>query len=470
VVCWPAQPRRRRSLSLRNSIVLALLALALAAARGEAASFAFPITPRSTSVEAGTSKVFRVRFSETNGQGSAGATVVFTNDACGTFSNGLLTNTVIADANGVASDTFTATPGLTGTCRIMASSGAVATFDVITYHPDLPTVVATTDPSPPRAGERFVLDLRFMIGSQILYDVELLIRTAAGSAPATIIPETGNTWPTGSLASSVTQDKPGNFALEVVVGGRVYPVNLPFEIPTLSLQDMWWAAPQENGWGIAIVQHGDRLVPIVFSYDATGKPAWYTMPGGSWDAARRSFSGLVYRPRGAPFYAYDATRFVPGSPVGTLTFRWTDNDNAEVIGTIEGTSFTRRLVRMEYGNPNVKDIPNETDLWWGGPSQDGWGISMIQHFDAVFSVWYTYDAQGVATWYVMPGGAFTGARTYEGRVFRTTGTPVGATYDPFRFTVTEVGTYRVRFLDTSAIFDYTVEGRTGTLTLFRQPF
>jgi len=103
--------------------------------------------------------------------------------------------------------------------------------------------------------------------------------------------------------------------------------------------------------------------------------------------------------------------------------------------------------------------------------QNGWGITILQQAQTLFPVWYTYDANGVATWYVMPGGTWSATDTYEGRVYRTTGSAwAGAQYDSTKLQVFDVGTYRIQFNADSASFTYTVDGHTGMLSLVREPF
>jgi len=58
-------------------------------------------------------------------------------------------------------------------------------------------------------------------------------------------------------------------------------------------------------------------------------------------------------------------------------------------------------------------------LWWN-PANSGWGISITQHAGGqMFVVWFTYDAAGSPTWFVMPGGTWTTSDTYDGRIYRT---------------------------------------------------
>jgi hypothetical protein len=110
-------------------------------------------------------------------------------------------------------------------------------------------------------------------------------------------------------------------------------------------------------------------------------------------------------------------------------------------------------------------------MWWGGLTQNGWGIAVLQQYRALFAVWFTYDANGAPTWFVMPSGFWRDPGTYEGRIYRASGPPwLGAAYDANAFKTTEAGTFRIRFAGDAATFEYTIDGRSGTMPLTRQPF
>jgi hypothetical protein len=112
-----------------------------------------------------------------------------------------------------------------------------------------------------------------------------------------------------------------------------------------------------------------------------------------------------------------------------------------------------------------------SDLWWGGMSQNGWGITMRQQASTVFSVWYTYDADGKPTWYTMPGGTWADASTYEGRLYRTTGAPwVGHDYDSTLLKVFDAGPVSINFSASGASMNFTADGHSGSIPLTREPF
>ena len=118
---------------------------------------------------------------------------------------------------------------------------------------------------------------------------------------------------------------------------------------------------------------------------------------------------------------------------------------------------------MRWGTPR--------DLWWGGSSQNGWGLKIAQQGSVLFPVWYTYDSAGSAVWYVVPGGTSSGS-TFTGDMYSTTGSPwLGVPYVATSLAVTKVGRMVLAF-DTSsaATMTYTVNGVTQSQPIVRQPF
>jgi len=211
---------------------------------------------------------------------------------------------------------------------------------------------------------------------------------------------------------------------------------------------------------------------VIYAYDDAGRPTWWVMPGGTWNAARTAFTGPLYAPRGTPFHAYDASRFTVGSPVGSATLTFTGGASATLEYSIGGTAGRKVLTRQMFGPADVTAPVGVGDMWWGGAAQNGWGIAVLQQFRTLFSVWFTYDAAGAPTWYVMPQGSWMDASTYDGRIYRAEGSPwLGRVYDPSRFRTVDVGSFRFRLTgDSTATFHYSIEGRSGMLELTRQPF
>jgi hypothetical protein len=196
------------------------------------------------------------------------------------------------------------------------------------------------------------------------------------------------------------------------------------------------------------------------------------MPGGSWDAGFTTFTGALYVPSGSWFGAYDASRLNAGPSVGTATITFTGASTATLAYTINGVSGQKSISRQPFGVPDATPVATYGDLWWGGTSQNGWGVAISQQYRTLFSVWYTYDQAGRTVWYVIPGGAWTSTNTFTGNAYRTTGSPwLGATYNPGALQSTAAGTVTFTFHDRdNATMSYTVDGVTQNKSITRQPF
>ncbi len=252
----------------------------------------------------------------------------------------------------------------------------------------------------------------------------------------------------------------GMFKTAVAAGG---PANY---------QDLWWAGPQENGWGMSISQHRDLLFIGLYIYGADGRPTFAVIPGGTWNAGHTAYTGSIYIPSGSWYGGYDASRFDAGSPVGSGTVTFTSASTATFTYTIQGTSGSKSIQRQLFGPRDATPVATYGDLWWGGASQNGWGVAINQQYRMLFAVWYTYDTAGRPTWFVVPGGTWTAANVYTGTAYRTSGSGwLGAAYDASRFQPQPVGNVTFTFTDLhNATMAYQVDGLSGTLSIVRQPF
>jgi photosystem II stability/assembly factor-like uncharacterized protein len=240
--------------------------------------------------------------------------------------------------------------------------------------------------------------------------------------------------------------------------------------------DLWWAGQAENGWGVTINQHGNTQFNILFVYDNAGKPAWYVMPGCTWNSDFTACNGVLYKPTSAPLDNYNTAQFVVGPQVGSVTFQYTGPNTALMQYVINGVAGQKNIMRQVFGAVDNTPGLQVGDMWWAGEAQNGWGISITQQYRSLFAAWYTYDKAGAATWFVMPAGAWSG-NTYSGKLYSTTGSAwVGATYNPNQLQVTEVGTLTFNFASAnSATMTYSFTagpfaGTTQTKNIVRQPF
>lgn len=114
-----------------------------------------------------------------------------------------------------------------------------------------------------------------------------------------------------------------------------------------------------------------------------------------------------------------------------------------------------------------------SDLWWN-PAQSGAGITITQHASGqVFLVWYRYDGNGDPVWQVVPGAAWSDARTFTGTLYETRGPAYfNEPFDSRRVSVLAVGTVSVRFTDgDNGVFSYSLhDGTQGEIAITRQLF
>ena len=263
---------------------------------------------------------------------------------------------------------------------------------------------------------------------------------------------------------------PGDFAVNIA-GTTVRLTATPSNIRFKSLRDMWWSGPAENGWGMSIVEHGAQLFNVIYAYDVDGKPTWWAMPQGSWGTLRSSYSGNLYAPRSSPYFVYDASRFAAGNPAGQVTISLDGSDAATLSATFGASNVQKRITRMEF-SPDTPEYHPVSDMWWGGESQNGWGVAIIERQGALFAVWLTYDGAGKPTWFVMPGGTWVDATRYSGPLLHTTGSPwISGAYDASALKIASTGSYTLHFTDPRhATLEYAIDGHSGSLPLFRQPF
>jgi hypothetical protein len=246
---------------------------------------------------------------------------------------------------------------------------------------------------------------------------------------------------------------------------------------TLQLSDLWWGGAPESGWGMSVFQHGDRLFNVWFVYGEDTQPTWFVQSAGRWqDGVGSYFEGAIYSPGSAPWFAYDASRFDVGPEVGRGSVSFNGPDTAfsyfyEKRPLTLSPQMGKSVQRQPFGQGVAAPIQDVADLWWGGPSQNGWGLAIHERAGTLFMVWFTYDASGRPTWFVMPGGRWTATGTYEGTVYRTKGPYWGGLFDASRVTTQAVGTFELRFASANAAqMDLVVEGRSLALPLVRQGF
>lgn len=281
-----------------------------------------------------------------------------------------------------------------------------------------------------------------------------------------------------AIANCVTLAEPGSRTYTATytndAANQAKPVTISTSSPAagpLDYSDLWWGGTAESGWGITIAQKGLQQFNAFYVYDASGKPVWYVMSGGSWNADYTRLTGEVYQPSGSPFGDYDARRLQIGAAVGTATIIFNSVNDAVFDYTLNGVTGKKFISRFKFGRADATPKISVKDVWWAGAGENGWGISIAQQERSLFATWYTYDADGKTTWFVSPGGTWDGT-TYTGQLYSTSGSPwLGTVYNAAANRVESLGTLVLRFSDANrAIMTTTFNGKTITKTISRLAF
>lgn len=241
-----------------------------------------------------------------------------------------------------------------------------------------------------------------------------------------------------------------------------------------------YANPAESGYGLFVVQAGNRLVPAWYTYDTDGKPLWFLVSGADLQADG-SYRGDLFRYTGAPFSQTVPNAVNSTTQAGTARLRYTNADTIEFSYTIGTQTQTKTVSRFNLSNDVLScaattaprtNASNFTDLWWN-PQQQGWGLNIVHQGNVIFFGWYTYGPDQRPMWVTgtgqrQPNGSFTGDlnRPSSGTPWsQINGNPATT------FPVPKVGTFTLNFSDgENASFNWTLDGVTQTRTLSRFNF
>ena len=96
------------------------------------------------------------------------------------------------------------------------------------------------------------------------------------------------------------------------------------------------------------MQQTGTLFAVWFTYGPTGAPIWYVMPGaGAW--VGNIYSASLYSTKSAAWLGatYTAAQFTV-TPVGSMSFNFTDANNALMSVTVNGFTQSKSIVRQPF--------------------------------------------------------------------------------------------------------------------------
>ena len=129
-------------------------------------------------------------------------------------------------------------------------------------------------------------------------------------------------------------------------------------------------------------------------------------------------------------------------------------------------------------SPNATPIagsmhPDPTGMWFDSAAP-GYGLSLTQQGANIFGVLFAYGTDNKAQWLVASNVVDAGQGAFAGPLYRTLGPAAGAGGDTTAFSVTNVGSLKLRYgpgaspFGANLVVDYTVDGTTVERILQRE--
>lgn len=151
-------------------------------------------------------------------------------------------------------------------------------------------------------------------------------------------------------------------------------------------QGHWWD-PSRSGSGFDIFNAGGQVGLVWFTYDASGRPMWYTAGGTLASMGTQSWPLLKHR--------WSGGRKAAPTVVGSLRLTLRNPEQADVtwsIGAQQGIWNIQPLI----GSGVINEVDHSGH--WFDPANSGWGFSLVEQGDVLGGALFTYDAAGEPTW------------------------------------------------------------------------
>lgn len=197
---------------------------------------------------------------------------------------------------------------------------------------------------------------------------------------------------------------------------------------------LWWDR-DHRGHGLDLQPVAGRWMLTLATYDRDGEPVWYAALGQIVDQRFVAEKGALTRYR----YALDrdppqrrnaaqsgdvAIRFGVGADRGVCAADGVDRSDAVALAelslSIEGRAVHWCIEPMQFAEAGVAST-DANGLWYAGPGDTGWGISIIERGGEGRSVGvayvYYYDAAGEPRWALGSAPVVDGNARYDLRAF-----------------------------------------------------
>ena len=170
----------------------------------------------------------------------------------------------------------------------------------------------------------------------------------------------------------------------------------PAATTTTDFSDLWFN-PNEEGWGVNVVQQKDILFVTFFVYAANGQPTWFVGPATAYTGSNGgilSFTGPLYSTTGPYFGAGTFNEAgVSARQVGVVSFASGQISTAGISYTVDGVSVTKMVERQTWRNENINGI------YTGAIAGNyiGCGAPLDGYYEAPITLNVSHDGGGTVT-------------------------------------------------------------------------
>jgi hypothetical protein len=210
--------------------------------------------------------------------------------------------------------------------------------------------------------------------------------------------------------------------------------------------DLWWN-PNENGWGINLIQQSGTIFATLFVYGTDNSPRWYV--ASQLEGSPNSFGGTLYQTTG-PAFSATWTGTATATPVGSMTVTFSGPNSGTLSYSVAGfPSVTKSIQRQTWRANNLGGNyiggMTATASNCSNPDDNGFalitGLLTVQHSGGNPSM--RVDFQNAAG--TTATCTFTGGYTAQGRLGAISGTYSCTLGSTGTFTMTEVDVSRNGF-------------------------
>jgi len=152
-------------------------------------------------------------------------------------------------------------------------------------------------------------------------------------------------------------------------------------------QGHWWN-PDRAGNGFEIFNAAGQVAVVWYTYDASGKPTWYTAQGDQASLGTQAWALMKH--------TWANGHIASSTQVGTFNLKVNHPESMDAtwqIGANQG-----KWTIQPLPTSGIIDEVDHSGSWFA-PANSGWGFGITEAGDVLGGALFTYDASGQPTWF-----------------------------------------------------------------------